>query len=418
MRHNSNKILFQINTVGNSGSHGQIAEAIGNLAMEHGWISYIAYARRPRASKSKLIKIGTKWDIGMHVFQTRLFDRHGFASRRATKILIKRIKAIQPDIIHLHNIHGYYLNIELLFEYLSFANIPVIWTLHDCWPITGHCSHFDFIGCDKWKTGCFECPQKNRYPKSILFDRSRKNYQQKKEFFTSIPNLTIVPVSKWLGNVVKQSFLRKKAVRVIYNGIDTTLFVPLDVNKMKSKLRLEGKFIILGVASVWDDRKGLNDFVRLSQLLDSQYQIVLVGLTQQQIKKLPHTIIGISKIESTNQLVKYYSGANVFLNPTLEDTFPTTNLESLACGTPVITYKAGGSPEAIDSTTGIIVEKGDIHGIVNAIKMIHSKGKSFYSSACRERAVQFFSKEDRFEEYIDLYNELLHVEENDAIKYK
>jgi glycosyltransferase involved in cell wall biosynthesis len=416
MYHHSNKILFQINTVGNSGSHGQIAEAIGNVAMEQGWISYIAYGRRPRASKSKLIKIGTKWDIGWHVLQTRLFDRHGFASRRATKILIKRIKAIQPDIIHLHNIHGYYLNIALLFEYLSFANIPVVWTLHDCWPITGHCSHFDFIGCDRWETGCFECPQKNRYPKSILFDRSRKNYHQKKKFFTSISNLTIVPVSKWLGNVVKQSFLQKKTVRVMYNGIDTTLFVPLDVNKMKSKLRLEEKFIILGVASVWDDRKWLNDFVRLSQLLDSQYQIVLVGLTQQQKKTLPPAIIGISQTGNNNQLVEYYSAADVFLNPTLEDTFPTTNLESLACGTPMITYKAGGSPEAIDLTTGIIVEKGDIHGIVNAIKIIYSKGKSFYSSACRAHAVQFFSKEDRFKEYMDLYHELLHEDDNDTIK--
>jgi len=416
MYHYSNKILLQINTVANSGSHGKIAEAIGNMVMEQGWDSFIAYGRRPRASKSKLIKIGTKWGIGWHVLQTRLFDRHGLASRRATKNLIKRIKSIQPDIIHLHNIHGYYLNIEILFAYLSNANIPVVWTLHDCWSFTGHCSHFDFIGCDRWKTGCFECPQKIRYPKSILLDRSKKNYLQKMKFFTSIPYLTVVPVSHWLENVVKQSFLQKTTIRVIYNGIDTTMFVPLDAHEMKSALRLEGKFIILGVASVWDDRKGLNDFIRLSQLLDSQYQIVLVGLTQQQKQTLPSTILGISKTENIRQLVQYYSAADIFLNPTLEDTFPTTNLEALACGTPVVTYRTGGSPEAIDSSTGMVVDKGDMDGLINAIQQIFLKGKSFYSSACRARAVQLFSKEDRFKEYMDLYQELLHLHETNAIK--
>lgn len=407
MRHNSNKILFQINTVGNTGSHGQIAEAIGNLAIENGWISYIAYGRRPRASKSKLIKIGTKWDIGMHVLQTRLFDRHGFASRRATKILIKRIKAIQPDIIHLHNIHGYYLNIELLFEYLSFANIPVIWTLHDCWPLTGHCSHFDFIGCNKWKTGCYQCPQKKEYPASFWIDRSRKNHHLKREFFTSVKNLTLVPVSQWLADIVGQSFLSKVPVKVIHNGININVFKPSTDSSFRTKYKLQDKFILLGIASVWTPRKGMKDFIELSKKLNSDYQIILVGLNQSQLNQLPQHMVGIAKTESIHELAEIYSSADVFINPTWEDNFPTTNLESLACGTPVVTYRTGGSPEAIDAETGIVVKKGDILGLLQAIQTLKEKGKNSYSLVCRERAERFYNKNERYMDYLKLYESIL-----------
>lgn len=406
-------IILQINTIVNSGSHGRIAEAIANLVLEHGWDSYIAYGRRPRVSNSKLIKIGTKWNIGMHVLQTRLFDKHGFASRRATKKLIKYIDEIHPDIIHLHNIHGYYINIEILFNYLAIANIPVVWTLHDCWSMTGHCSHFDYVDCEKWKTGCFDCPQKNEYPKSIWIDRSTRNYRSKRKLFTSIQNLTIVPVSKWLGDIVNQSFLNEKLVQVITNGIDLTQFVPVVENNVSKALNISGRFIILGVASIWNDRKGLNDFVRLSELLDSQYQIILVGLTSQQQKMLPPTIIGISKTENTNQLVEYYSAADVLLNLSVEETFGMTTVEGFACGTPGLVYNCTASPELVSSDTGFIVEKGDIIGVVNAIKIIHSKGKSFYSTACRERAVQLFNQDERFFEYLNLYNKLLRENKNE-----
>ena len=409
-------ILLQINTIINSGSHGKIAEAIGNMVMEQGWDSFIAYGRRPRASKSKLIKIGTKWDIGWHVLQTRLFDRHGLASRRATKNLIKRIKTIQPDIIHLHNIHGYYLNIEILFAYVSNANIPVVWTLHDCWSFTGHCSYFDFIKCEKWKSQCKACPQKEEYPSSFFIDRSEKNFLLKKELFSNLSNITLVPVSNWLKDILKESFLKNSPVKVIYNGINTDVFYPVASKAIRTKYNLHEKFIILGVASPWSLRKGLKDFIKLSEKLGLGYQIILVGLSSKQKNALPKNIIGIERTENFNELVQLYSVSDVFVNPTYEDNFPTTNLESLACGTPVVTYRTGGSPEAIDSSTGMVVDKGDMDGLINAIQQIHLKGKSFYSSACRARAVQLFSKEDRFKEYMDLYQELLHLHETNAIK--
>lgn len=193
--------LLQINSIVNSGSTGRIAEEIGQTAIKAGWDSYIAYARKYGSSNSKLIKIGNNIDIKMHGLKTRMFDKHGLASKNATRNFITEIEKIKPDIIHLHNIHGYYINIEILFKYLKYSNIPIVWTLHDCWPITGHCTHFAFIGCEKWKSQCNNCPQKNSYPSSWLFDRSEKNFNLKKELFTSLPNLTLVPVSKWLAGI-------------------------------------------------------------------------------------------------------------------------------------------------------------------------------------------------------------------------
>jgi len=401
------KKLLQINTVINSGSTGRIAEEIGIVALSNGWESYIAYGRNERPSKSTLIKIGSRFDTIIHGLQTRIFDRHGLGSRSASKTLIRQIREIKPDIIHLHNIHGYYLNIEILFDFLVSYNKPVVWTFHDCWPITGHCTNFDFVGCEKWKTSCYECPQKKEYPASLMIDRSGKNFSLKKEIFTSVKNLTIVPVSEWLAQIVKQSFLKDFTLHTIKNGINTSTFHSSNDNLIRVKLNLTQKFIILGVANVWSPRKGLQDFIELSKLLESEYQIILVGLNDSQINKLPKNIIGLSKTESVEELASMYASADVFVNPTWEDSFPTTNLESLACGTPVITYKTGGSPESIDSETGFIIAKGDITGIQKAIYIIKNNSKQRYSSACRLRAIELFNKDDRFREYIKLYESLL-----------
>lgn len=401
------KTLLQINVVVNSGSTGRIAEEIGQMAKVSGWSSYIAYGRNERPSQSKLIKIGTEWDIKMHGLQTRLFDRHGLASKTATKKLIRQIKKINPQIIHLHNIHGYYLNIEILFRFLKQANIPVVWTLHDCWPITGHCTHFEFVDCEKWKTQCIACPQKKEYPASYFIDRSPKNFKLKKELFSSVPDLTLVPVSNWLANILKESFLKNTPITVIHNGINTDIFQPTTDQTIRAKYNLNSKFIILGVASVWSPRKGLQDFIELSKKLNSNFQIVLVGLSKKQVKSLHANIIGIERTESVEELAKLFSASDVFVNPTYEDNFPTTNLESLACGTPVITYKTGGSPEAIDNFTGIIVEKGDINGLVAAIQKIKEKGKAFYTEACVKRTHQLYKKEDRYQEYLNLYESLV-----------
>ena len=399
--------LLQINSVVNSGSTGRIAEEIGQTAIAAGWKSYIAYGRNDRPSQSELIKIGNDWDIKMHGFQTRLFDRHGLGSRSATKELVEKINKISPDIIHLHNIHGYYINIEILFNYLQNSNIPVVWTFHDCWPITGHCAHFTFVGCEKWKTHCNNCPQQKNYPSSWIVDRSEKNFQLKKELFTSLPNLTLVPVSKWLSGILEESYLQHYPLNVIHNGINTEVFKLSADNDFRIKYHLENKFILLGVATSWGSKKGLYDFIELSKLLKTDYQIVLVGLTKKQIEQLPDNILGMERTESVKELAEIYSASDVFVNPTYEDSFPTTNLESLACGTPVITYKTGGSPEAIDELTGIVVEQGNIGKLIDAINKVKDKGKQSYSEACVNRAQRLYKKEDRYQEYIDLYGSLL-----------
>lgn len=401
------KIILQINSVVNSGSTGRIAEETGQTAIAAGWESYIAYGRNDRPSRSNLIKIGNDWDIRIHGLQTRLFDRHGLASTAATREFVDQIKKIKPDIIHLHNIHGYYINIEILFRYLKDANIPVVWTLHDCWPMTGHCAHFTFVGCEKWKTQCFSCPQKKGYPSSYFLDRSKQNHKQKRKLFTSVNDMTIVPVSNWLTDIVKQSYLKDYPIRVINNGIDVNVFSPQSGDGIRLKYGLADKFVLLGVATEWGKRKGLHDFIELSKILKDDEIIILVGLKEDLIKILPENIIGITRTESTQELAEFYSSADVFVNPTWEDNFPTTNLEAMACGTPVITYETGGSPEAIDELTGIVVEQGNIHKLTQAIKQIKEKGKQSYSEACVKRAHRLYRKEDRYREYIELYEELL-----------
>lgn len=401
------KILLQINSVVNSGSTGRIAEEIGQSAISAGWESYIAYGRNERPSESNLIKVGSEWDIKLHGLQTRLFDKHGFGSAKATSELVRQIEKIEPDIIHLHNIHGYYINIEILFNYLKGVNIPVVWTFHDCWPITGHCSHFSFVGCDKWKNICFSCPQRTEYPASLWIDNSKNNFIRKKKLFTSLSNLTLVPVSQWLSGILQESFLKDYPIKVIQNGINTQVFKPSFGNQFCQKYGLENKFILIGVASVWGPRKGLNDFIELTKPLEPNCQIVLVGLSKKQIEQLPENILGIERTESVEQLAEIYSVSDVFVNLTYEDSFPTVNLEALACGTPVITYKTGGSPEAIDGATGIVVEQGNIFLLLEAINQIKQNGKKSYSNACVNRAHLLYKKEDRYQEYIELYNSLL-----------
>lgn len=406
--------LLQINTVVNTCSHGRIAEEIGQIALANGWKSFIAYGRNDRPSQSALIKIGSNYDIKFHGLQTRIFDRHGLGSKNATLTLVARIKEIKPDIIHLHNLHGYYINIEVLFNYLAAANIPVIWTLHDCWSMTGHCSHFDFIGCDKWETKCFRCPQKNEYPASYGLDRSERNYMLKKKLFTSVNKMTIVPISQWLGEIVRHSFLKDYLVKVINNGIDITIFKPLKNERIRFKYNIQGKFIILGAASKWSVRKGFSDFIELSKIMDINCIIILVGLNAKQIKDLPQNIIGISRTENTKQLAEIYSTSDVFLNPTWEDSFPTTNLESLSCGTPVITYNTGGSKESIDSNTGFVIQKGNIHDIIMAIETIKKFGKKQYSEACRTRVLKMYNKDDRFRDYLNLYEHFLSMDKTNS----
>ncbi len=407
--------LLQINVTVNFGSTGRIAEEIGQLAMSEGWISYIAYGRTfanelvTNPSRSNIIRIGTDWDVKIHGLQSLFLDKHGLASICATKKLIKQIDEIKPDIIHLHNIHGYYLNYPILFDYLATLKTPIVWTMHDCWMFTGHCSYFDMAGCERWLTECHSCPQKGEYPASILFDRSKQNYIDKRKYFTSLKNLTLVPVSDWLARLTAKSFFKGTAIHRIHNGVNIEVFKPQGADlqeKIRNKYGFGDKKILLGVASVWSERKGFDDFVKLNNLISDDMIIVLVGLTAKQIEQLPKGIIGINRTENVAELAALYSVADIFINPTYEDNFPTTNIESLACGTPVITYKTGGSVEAVDATTGLVVEQGNIKELHKAAKTIINNKSTYSSKACRERAVANYNKDDRFAEYIELYTQL------------
>lgn len=390
----SAKKLVQINVAANWGSTGRIAEGIGETAIEAGWESYIAYGRYAQSSLSKLIKIGNRWDQAYHLLQTRLLDRHGMASIWATKRLLKQMEEIEPTLVHLHNIHGYFLNYPILFDWLKHWGGPVVWTLHDCWPFTGHCAYYDLACCDRWQLGCHHCPQLKSYPQSLLIDRSFANYENKRRCFTSLKNMTIITVSDWLKYEVEKSFLVKYPIRRIYNGIDLSTFHSTGASPTK---------MVLGIASVWDNRKGLADFIAMRAQLPDEIRITLVGLSKEQIKALPKGITGIERTNSIAQLCKLYSEALAFVNPTWEDNFPTTNLEALACGTPIITYRTGGSIEAVDNQTGLIVDKGDINGLVAAIESI-SENRHKYTVPCRQRAEKFYSKRDKFRKYVELYD--------------
>lgn len=391
--------LIQINECLNF-STGKIAQQIGEVAIENGWDSWIAYSVRQSAkpSKSDLIRVGNRIGPYIHFVENKVLDREGLSSRLATKDLIKQIHEIKPDILQLHNIHDHWLNYRILFEYLNSTDIKVVWTFHDCWAFTGHCFHFVTKDCQRWKTECHDCPLQREYPKTLL-DRSRKNFELKKRLFTSNPNLTIVGCSNWMAGLVHKSFLKDKRIEVIHNGIDLNVFKPCG-----SKPN-DGTFRVLAVSNVWNKEKGYYDILKLREYLPTDYEIIIVGLTADQLKELPTGIKGIQRTQNVREMVDLYSSADVLINPTYADTFPTINIEALACGTPVITYKTGGSPEIIDEKTGIVVEQGNLETLTNAITSLRENPLD--SEECRKRAETLFNKEERFKDYIKLYEQLL-----------
>ncbi len=391
--------ILQINSVCGIRSTGRICTDIADILKATGHECMIAYGREsvPEKYKDISVRIGTDTGVKLDGIKTRVFDNAGFNSKAATKKFVEWVREYDPDIIHLHNIHGYYINVKILFDYLKTAGKPVIWTLHDCWSMTGHCAYFDFAGCNKWMTGCSHCPQKKSYPTSILFDRSSKNYNLKKQLFGGVEKLILVPPSEWLADKIGQSYLSDYPVRVINNGIDLDIFKPTE-GDFRAKYGLQNKRIVLGVAAVWDRRKGLDDFVRLSELLGDEYKVVVVGITEQQKTELPEKILGITRTNNAVELAEIYSAADVLVNPTYEDNYPTVNLESQACGTPVITYKTGGSPESLSDGCGAVVEKGDIEAVYKAVLGLESLTVSDASN---------FDKNAKYSEYINLYEEIL-----------
>lgn len=391
--------VVQINATSGIGSTGKICEAVSGLLSSRGVENYILYS----IGKSKYPNSQKFSNNSIRLFQTvleKLSGRFGFVAFISTFILIRKLKRICPDIVHLHNIHSHDVNIKTLFGYLKKENIRVFWTFHDCWPFTGGCTHYDMIGCDKWKTQCAGCVIYRKF--SWFKDATMRNFDDKINTFAYGLNLTIVTPSHWLANQVRQSFLKHYPIRVINNGIDLEVFKPRESN-FRKKYHCEGKFILLGVSFVWNEAKGVDVFIRLANVLGPKYQMVLVGTNEDIEKLLPNNVIAIRRTNNQTELAEIYSAADLFLQLTREESFPTVNIESIACGTPVLSFRTGGSPEIIDESCGRIVEKDDVKGILQAIEDIYGR-RPFSQEACVARA-QMYNKETRFIDYANLYHE-------------
>ena len=396
--------LLIISVTCNQGSTGKIAEQVGLMMREEGWDVYYAHgARRVNPSQLKTIPFSSVKTEYLHALKALLFNADGLGSRKETKKLIEQIKEIKPDVIHLHNIHGYYLNYKLLFEYLNSTDIPIVLTLHDCWNFTGHCSYFNIANCEKWKFGCYDCPLIGLSNMSLI-DRTKYNYGLKKRLLSKNKNIYIVPVSNWLGDIVKQSFLKDKSIKVIHNGIDLNVFKPYPNGA-------SDKFKILGVSNIWDKRKGLDDFYKLRESLPlNEFEIKLVGLSEKQIKQLPLGITGIRNTSNQTELAKLYSEVDVTLSLSYAETFGLTIAEAAACGTPGIVYDNTALPSIISPETGIIVKTGDIAGVREAIIRIknNSDKTKFTPEVCRKHAELNFDKNSCFREYSKLFKSIIH----------
>ena len=371
--------------------------------MNHGWDSYIAYGRCANPSQSHLIRIGSTFNTYEHFAENRFLDNEGLASRCATYKFVREVEDIKPDLIHLHNIHDHYLNYPILFDYLAKSGVPVVWTQHDCWAFTGGCKYYELLGCAQWKQECLICPQ-NR---AFLLDRTKMQYNLKKEKINQVKNLTLVPVSAWLENELRASFLKHYDIVPIFNGVDINLFNSIDGSLVREKYGFGSKKILLGVANIWEERKGLSDYIQLAKLLNDDYRIVLLGLSNSQIKCLPTNIIGIKRTEDILEMVQLYSTADIVLNLSYEETFGLTTVEGMACGTPGIVYDLTASPELISPSTGIVVKGGDIKAVKDAIYRISDNPKSYYSINCRKKVMDLYDKDKCFEKYITLYGNLL-----------
>ena len=361
-----------INVVCGIRSTGRICTDLAAALEAQGHEVKIAYGREnvPEQFRRFAVKIGSGLDVTLHGIKSRLFDGAGFGSKAATIKFIRWVKEYDPDVIHLHNIHGYYINIEVLFDYLKTCGKKIIWTLHDCWSFTGHTPYCDTINCTKWVKGCYKCPLLKEYPASLI-DRSKQNWERKKRIFSNADNMIVITPSEWLSSSVKKSFLREYDVKTINNGVNTSQFSKKD-SEFRMKHGLNNKIVLLGVAAIFDAMKGFDDFIELSKVIDKRYKIVLVGLTRKQIEKLPDNILGIERTSNVKELAEIYSAADIFLNLTYCDSFGQVNVEAILCGTPVISYDTGGCKESVGEY-GIVVKKGNLNEVIDAIPKIKTK---------------------------------------------
>lgn len=374
--------VLMINSVCGIGSTGRICTDLARRLETEGHEVKIAYGRSgtvPEQDQKYGVRIGTALGVRLHGVESRLLDNHGLASKAATRRFLRWAEQYDPQMLWLHNLHGYYLNYEFLFEWIKGRpQMQVKWTLHDCWAFTGHCSYFTKAQCEQWKTHCLHCTQTRQYPASFALSNCDRNFDRKRAAFTNVPNMTLVTPSQWLASLVKQSFLKDYSVEICYNAINTYIFKPTP-SDFRERYGLTEKRIILGVASVWNERKGLNDFFQLAQMLDEHYVIVLVGLSKKQMKKLPENIIGIPCTNSAEELAEIYTAADVFLNPTYEDNYPTVNLEAEACGNRVISYNTGGCKETLHRSDSLIIGIGELSKVVKSLQTMEEQDENCFS---------------------------------------
>lgn len=399
------KKLIQINTVCNT-STGKLMGDIQRKANELGYETLSIVGRRKVFQDIRCEKIGNGVSFWIHVIINTVFDRQGYGSYFLTKKIVSRLRKEKPDIIHLHNLHGYYINLPILFDFLSkeFKG-KIFWTFHDCWPVTGHCAYFTAVGCEKWKNGCNKCPNKTEYPISLFLDASGKNYEDKRKMFNSLDNLTIITPSEWLAEIVKESYLNRYPVRVVNNGIDlkkfsyrkpqNEIFIKYGINKEKKT--------ILGVASIWDARKGMKDFLLLAKSLSAEYQVLLVGLSQKQIQGLPENIVGVRRTENQEELAMIYSLAQVFMNPSLEESFSLVTVEAIACGTPVIVLDTSAVKELVCDDNGIVLSRHEPEDYMKAIRKLEEKQltRETIMETARKYSADAFAQK-----VIDLYEQM------------
>ncbi len=373
--------VLQINTVCGLGSTGRTATELASVLISNGYESYIAYGQGTTDYQNSF-KIGSKIENHLHNLCSRVFGLQGYFTKRGTRKFITFIKKINPDIIHLRNLHGNYLNLKILFLYLQRSKIPVVWTLHDCWAFTGKCAHYADVDCIKWQTQCHNCPQVNKYPPSLFFDMSTKMFNEKKRLFTSLERLTIITVSDWLANEVKKSFLSKYPVIRMYNWIDQTVFRPTNGN-FRGKYGIPAeKSIVLGVSAGWSSKDNkLREFIRLSELLPDNIKVLLVGSLRNN-GCIPSNIIQVPYLKSAGEMAEIYSMADVYVHLSTEDTFGKVIAEAMACGTPAVVYDSTACPEVVGNGCGYVIDKHDVKGVYEAVIKVIAKGKATYSENC------------------------------------
>lgn len=397
--------VLQINVCYKYGSTGRIAYQLMCNQKEHGIESAIIYGRRMNETLDENVTcIQSKSDFMISKWSTHIFGKHGFYSKKATRKTIRLIDEYKPDVIHLHNLHGHYIHVEMLINAIKERKIPVLWTFHDCWPFTGHCAYFHAVGCEKWKIGCNKCQLLSQYPRSLFFDRSSESWRDKKRIFNSLPNLKIITVSKWLEGLVRESFLQNQDIETIYNWVDCDVFrYEARADEIRNELGLKKNKVFLAVASTWTARKGIDDIIRLADMLNTNEMIVMVGDIGN--RKLPSNIVNLSAVKDPKLLAAYYSMADVFINPSYQETFGLTTAEALACGTPAVVYDVSACPEVVGTNRliGGVVACGDVPDLLSEARRLYSLSSEKQRKTAREWIEQSFSQKEQMNKYVQQY---------------